>query len=208
MPVVRKRRLGKSIVLLTYPSQEALAKAFLRFQEFYECPAFRGKVFTLEEYRAWYEREFGAWTYYKDWSGFNVPGHIFDSFKHGLFDPLSPTERELLGMVAKEEQPYYVIGVYENTGLEHLEELSHELAHALFYTDHAYRFSVVGLLQKHDVTALLQEVREKGDYARAVLWDELQAYLIANPEDIKAPVPAGLRERLVALFEQHVPKLA
>ena len=40
----------------------------------------------------------------------------------------------------------------------------------------AYRYAVICELQAHDVAALLREVQAMGAYARAVLWDELQAH--------------------------------
>ncbi len=45
----RVHSIHPQIFLLSFPTQEYLAKTFLRFQEHYESPEFRGKIFSLEK---------------------------------------------------------------------------------------------------------------------------------------------------------------
>ncbi|MEK7106247.1 MAG: ABC transporter ATP-binding protein, partial [Patescibacteria group bacterium] len=71
----------RSIYLVEAPTQYALASTFLRFQEHYESPKFRGQFFSLEEFMDWYAEEYGNFTYYKDWTGFNIPSYILKSFR-------------------------------------------------------------------------------------------------------------------------------
>jgi len=53
----------------------------LRFEEYYESPRFKGRIFTFDEYRKWYVKnspkgkKTGRFTYYSDWSGFNIPSY-------------------------------------------------------------------------------------------------------------------------------------
>lgn len=62
----------KDVFHLNYLTQEQLASTFLRFQEHYESPEFRGKIFTLDEYKEWYMTNSpnsikkGIFTYYED----------------------------------------------------------------------------------------------------------------------------------------------
>ena len=63
MKVVRVR---KDIFHLKFNSQQELAETFLRFQEHYESPKYRGKVFTLGEFRKWYTDVHGSFSYYQD----------------------------------------------------------------------------------------------------------------------------------------------
>ena len=70
-----KTRLADGIFLVRFDTQYALASTFLRIQEHYESNRFRNRVFSLEQYMDWYAAEFGAFTYFEDWSGFNV--HIW-----------------------------------------------------------------------------------------------------------------------------------
>ena len=102
--------------------------AILRIQEHYESSRFRSRVFTLEEYMDWYAERFGAFTYFEDWSGFNVPSTAFEPFYEGRFDPLSEKERRLLRLFERERAPFYVIGITSD------DDLQHELAHALYFT--------------------------------------------------------------------------
>lgn len=62
-----------------------LAMTFLRAQEWYESPKFHHKLFTLEEYMRWYSKAYGkgAFTYPKDWSGFNVPSAAVTAIMNG-----------------------------------------------------------------------------------------------------------------------------
>ena len=55
-----------------------LANLFMRCQVFYECPnpKIRNHVFTIEEYKEWYTKDFkknDIFTYGNDWKGFNIP---------------------------------------------------------------------------------------------------------------------------------------
>ncbi|WP_213030935.1 hypothetical protein, partial [Acinetobacter baumannii] len=74
----------------------------------------------------------------QDWSGFNVPSTAFAPFYAGAFDPLTHKERRLLALFAGLKGRFYVIGIYEGRG----STLTHELAHALFFTDSDYRKGV------------------------------------------------------------------
>lgn len=64
---------------VNFSSQEELASTFLRFQEHFESPSFKGKIFSLDDYKRWYIKhspngqKTGEFTYYSDWSGFNIP---------------------------------------------------------------------------------------------------------------------------------------
>ena len=100
-----KNAIGEGIFLVRFDTQYALASTFLRIQEHYESSRFRNRVFTLEEYMDWYAERFGAFTYYQDWSGFNVPSTAFDPFYAGRFDPLMRKEERLLRLFEGERRP-------------------------------------------------------------------------------------------------------
>src|SRR4249920_176504 len=105
-------RIARGIFLVRFDSQYELASTFLRIQEHYESSRFRGRVFTLEQYMDWYAARFGAFTYFEDWSGFNVPSTAFEPFYRGRFDPLLRKEARLLRRFRRfrhRRTPYYVI---------------------------------------------------------------------------------------------------
>ena len=198
---MKRTRLAHDILLLRFDTQYELASTFLRFQEHYESSRFRGRLFTLEEYMDWYAKEYGAFTYLEDWSGFNVPSTAFDPFYEGRFDPLLKKEERLLRALRRERGPYYVIGIWSE------QDLRHEIAHALFFTRPEYRTAVLAAMRRYDTSALARRLAKAG-YHRHVLADETHAYLIAPSESLggtKALAP--LQKELRALYRRHAPSL-
>ncbi|MBR0781263.1 ABC transporter ATP-binding protein [Bradyrhizobium iriomotense] len=200
-----KQRVGPGIYLLRFKTQYELTSTFLRVQEHYESPEFHGRVFSLEQYMDWYAEQNGNFTYYQDWSGFNVPSTAFAPFYSGAFDPLSRKEKRLLGMLARLRGRFYVIGIYQGGG----STLRHELAHALFFTDADYRKQVREAMRSYDTRALGRQIAKAG-YAQHVIEDETQAYLIAPSGKLGAASKAllPLRRKLRALFREHATKLS
>ncbi|WP_050400001.1 hypothetical protein [Bradyrhizobium embrapense] len=197
---VRKHKIASDIYLLQFETQYELASTFLRPQEHYESPHFHGRIFNLEQYMDWYASRHGNFTYYKDWSGFNLPSTAFKPFYDGAFNPLSEKEKRLLALFRKLRKPFYVIGVFGPSAAS----LRHELAHALYFVDHTYRDRVRDAIQGYDTAKLARTIAEAG-YAKHVIPDELQAYLIAPSEKLARGFRqlSPLRRKLRAIFSQH-----
>jgi hypothetical protein len=204
-----KSKVAAGIYLLRFKTQYELTATFLRVQEHYESPRFHGRIFSLEQYMDWYAAEKGNFTYYQDWAGFNVPSTAFQPFYDGKFDPLSAKEKRLLRLFENLRERFYVIGIYEQ-GAKH--SLTHELAHALYFTDAAYREAVRKEIRAYNTSALAKQIAKAG-YANHVIPDEMQAYLVQPSDKIgSSPSLAPLRRKLRALFRQHsghlsVPKI-
>lgn len=198
---ILKSRVAKGIYLLRFESQYELAATFLRVQEHYESPRFHGRIFTLEQYMDWYAARHGNFTYYQDWSGFNVPSTALQPFYDGKFDPLSRKEQRLLGLFRNLRERFYVIAIHDGGKRG---TLTHELAHALFFTDAAYRRAVRKAMGEYDISGLERQIADAG-YARHVIADEVQAYLVAPSGSLGAASRAlqPLRRKLRALFRQH-----
>jgi hypothetical protein len=203
---IAKSKVGKGIYLLRFKTQYQLTATFLRVQEHYESPRFHGRIFSLEQYMDWYAERYGNFTYYQDWSGFNVPSTAFQPFYEGKFDPLNEKETQLLGLFKDLRERFYVIGVYDSGAKD---SLTHELAHALFFIDDRYREAVREAMRAYDTTALEKQLAKAG-YASHVIPDEAQAYLVAPSDELGAPSrPLGpLRKKLRALFRQHASGLS
>jgi hypothetical protein len=195
---ITKTKLADGIYLVRFRTQYELAASFLRVQEHYESPRFSGRVFTLEQYMDWYAARYGAFTYYQDWAGFNVPSTALRPFYQGKFDPLLAKEKRLLRLLKSLRGRFYVIGIYEN------EDLTHELAHALFFTDADYRHAVRAAMRRYDTSALKRQIAKAG-YARHVLPDEVHAYLVAPSGKLGRRTRAlePLRKELRKLFKRH-----
>ena len=199
---IKKRTLADGIYLVRFATQYELAATFLRLQEHYESPRFSRRVFSLEEFMDWYAAEYGAFTYYDDWAGFNVPSSAFAAFYQGKFDPLLEKEKRLLRLFEKVRGRFYVIGIYESG------DLTHELAHALYFTDADYRHAVQRAMHGYDTSALAKEIAEAG-YAKHVIPDEVHAYLIAPSGKLggRSRALRPLRNKLRALFRRHSARL-
>src|ERR1035438_5938399 len=76
------KRYPGGIVHLKFKTQNKLARAFIRLQEFYESPypTIRRKYFTVDQFAKLYTKTFGEFSYYTDWHGFNLPGNIVQQF--------------------------------------------------------------------------------------------------------------------------------
>jgi len=200
-------KLRHGVYQVDFESREALLKTFLRPQEYYESPEFKGKVFTLDEYKAWYQESRGAdtFTYYSDWSGCNVPSYIFKDFKEGKFDPLSSQELALLKLLKTiKEQTFYVIGTF-NGGSKSV--LEHEILHGLYYTTPVYKAGIDLLLEvnKESLVDLKDHIRSLG-YHESVVLDEVQAYAGASSEyldDMGIKYPKSLTAKIQKLKELY-----
>lgn len=165
-----------NIYHLRFASTHEMCATMLRFQEHFESPKFRGKVFTLKEFKAWYKTTTAdnSFSYYTDWSGFNFPSRVITPFLLGHFGPLSKREQGLLKALSKIEGKFYLIATLGDD----LSALRHELGHALYYTDMKYKKAVDHIISKLPLTEYpKKKIRDLG-YHASVLSDELHAFLI------------------------------
>lgn len=146
---IKKTKVLDNIYCLDFKDPLELSKTFLRFQEHYESPKYRGKIFTLKEFKAWYSEAFGGgkFTYYQDWGGFNIPSYVLKPFYNGSFKRITKRERAVLDAFKSVKEPYYVVGVSGTWALRH------ELTHGLFYVNETYREKVLDVLNSLDLTA-------------------------------------------------------
>ena len=196
-----RRQIADGIYVVRFASQYALGSTFIRIQEHYESSRFRGRVFTLEDYMDWYAAQFGAFTYFEDWSGFNVPSTALEPFSTGRFDPLLRKEQQLLRLFRRVRPPFYVIGLYDD------DDLRHELAHALFFMRPDYRREVRAAMRRFNTARIARHLASLG-YHRRVLEDEVHAYLIAESDvpGVSAARLEPLRRSLRAIYRAHAPQ--
>jgi len=197
-----KVQSAPGIFVVRFTTQYELASTFLRVQEHYESTRFKNRVFTLEEYMDWYAERFGAFTYFEDWSGFNVPSTALRPFYDGTFDPLREKERRLLAMFRRIREPFYVIGIASE------QDLHHELAHALYYMQPEYRKAVNAAMRNYNTAGLARRLAAMG-YHRSVLADEVHAYLVSAEDlgEIKATRHAPLRKELKTIYRRFAPAI-
>ena len=192
---ITKEQILDKVFLLTFENQKEITSTFLRFQEHYESPKFRNKIFTLEEFKKWYSDLKGGFSYYTDWNGFNIPSYILKPFYDGKFDPLSEKEKQLLKLFKNENGKFYIIGIHKDTKSV-VNLLKHEMAHGLFYTNDEYRKNVQNILAQYDLKKIKNELREKGGYHEEVLDDEVHAYSLDSVNKLKSHIPAKMKKSL------------
>lgn len=205
---VKVAEVVPGVLHLTFPSQRLMATTMMRFQEHYESPKYRGKIFTRAEFDAWYSSQDrpGNVSYYKYWDGFNIPSRVLRRFKKGDFDPLDPKEQALLKRLAARESRFYLIATSGKDGDPKV--LRHEVAHGLWYTRPAYRRRAQALLRGVNLKPVYRMLERLG-YHPSVWLDEAHAWLGDDARDVRSeglnPKPyAALRKRLRALQREYV----
>src|SRR5437667_5675479 len=108
--------------------QYELTSTFIRLQEFYESPykEIRGQYFELDTFFDIYAKKMGNMTYFTDWNGFNVPGHIIDDFccLFLSYDNFRQKEKRFYRLSCDNTtKSYYIIGTWRKGDIDH--ELCH-----------------------------------------------------------------------------------
>jgi len=177
---------------VNFSNRRILALAFLRMQEHYESASsrFRGKIFTLDEFKRWQIKEKRRFSYLNDWRGFNVPSPVVLAVYNG-FPEHNLNEISLFRALKKrgilQRKKFYLIGTF---GWEP-ETVAHEIRHGMFYCDRDYRRKITQIVKKYKLETFCKYLLSIG-YCRKVLIDEIQAYTLTDfPAD--APITAEMR---------------
>ncbi|MGV8162513.1 MAG: ABC transporter ATP-binding protein [Candidatus Nanoarchaeia archaeon] len=199
---------------MQFKTQYEQNSTLLRFQEYYESPKFKGKVFTLKEFKDWYiqSTELGkkhGFNYYSYWQGFNFPSSNLKLFLKGKFDPLSKKEKEFLKIIKSiNKKKFYIITTFGRAKilLDH-----HEIAHGLFYMDNYYKKQVRQIMKKlttKENQTLERYLSKQMGYHKSVIEDEMQAYLLCELSGLKKlTMTANLKKisaELKKVYEKQV----
>lgn len=182
--------------------EEDAARAFIRFQEYYENPELKNKKdITVTDVENWWKRARDKGlkdVYYNAWAGFNIPGRIIlECVRSPLFRPKASIrdvfssrwnaqEDELLALIEtlphEEVQNGYFVAMWKDSN----DVLEHEIAHAFFSTCTPYKaeqtMNIAGL-PKDIYDHMITRLKEMGYHGDVVL-DEMQAYLSTYVESI------------------------
>lgn len=186
-------------VWISADSQEELGNTFIRFQEHYEGPKFRGQIFTVGQVRSWYASTYGTNTYQYDWCGYNFPSIVLKPFRDGLFDPLTIEEQNLIDLLKYRQDSFYIIGAQTD------DVLRHELSHALFAYSIKYKTDIELLFHKNkkELKKSIQYILDKG-YDKSVINDELQAYITDNDDEfLKSNISQNIIDQVNQLYNYH-----
>jgi hypothetical protein len=205
----------------SFNCQYQLTSSMVRLQEYYESPfeEIKRQYFSLEKFMDSYASKMPSknFTYFTDWSGFNIPGDVvLDFYKEFKYD-FSFKERTLLDLVllfrheklhGEENNNFYIIATYKNP--EEKSIIKHELAHAYWYLHKdTYAVNATSLLNnrkiisKESLDNSEKSLKAMG-YSEKVYSDELQAYYSTSPKKflVKAlKYPEG--EKLSGAFKRN-----
>lgn len=194
--MLSKLKVADYIWSITADSQDEIAKAFVRFQEYYENPALRGnKSISVHAVESWWKAtrsgSHAKDSYYEAWCGFNIPGRIIlETMTSSTFRPMWSLkdiwqrrfwkeEDSLLDIIAdlspEEIGASYFIGTSGTSD----DVLDHEIAHGFFSTNNTYKSSQlrnIARLPKDLYKQLRDDLIAMG-YHPFVIHDEIQAYL-------------------------------
>jgi len=195
------REIIPKVYFLTYDTRYNLCMSFVRIQEFYESPFYKGKYFTLEDFMDYWSLEFGngSFDYTSSWDGFNFSGNVLNKWIQ-LFSraPLREKENAILTTMINKIKYWedlndiYIIATHkENTAKRRKEIVEHELAHAMYCLYPKYKKSCDKLIEKLKSTewGMVKYSQTKiklndMGYCDDVADDEMQAYWsTSNPKD-------------------------
>lgn len=193
------------LYLIESNSRQVLAETFMRFQEYYESPEFKGRVFSVEDFAHWYALKYGSFTYAKDWYGFNIPSRAIEPFRRGQFDPLTPLEQRILNICRDARGDFYVIGVTPSAEY-FAETVKHEFVHGAFHVNSEYREEVGRCIEEYNIGPINKGLRRMG-YCDDVAVDETNSYVLVEPDTIQEYVSIqstkNLREKLDIIFKKY-----
>jgi hypothetical protein len=181
---MKLKKLDKNLLLFTFDTRKEITTTFFRVQEYYESPNLNlhRKKFSVFQFLQEQMCDDGHIDYFSFWSGFNIPGHIINSWwKDGAELDSTTKEEELMTQIwhnVDMSDRYYVIGAEEKD----LTTINHEIAHALYYLNRVYTHKMGDLIQefmtkyKEDYDSMVGELLRMG-YNEDVIDDEIQAYL-------------------------------
>lgn len=180
-----------SIFLFKFSDYYQMTMHFLRYQEYYESPNldFQSKAFTLLDFMEWYAKDFGQgqFSYTNDWSGFNLPGYVFEEVKGlGIPDPNKYDAAMLTAYEACLDQSkgnkFCVIAYVDDEST-----LQHEVAHGFYYLYEDYKNAMDDLISKlpQEVIKSMHAYLKDIGYTPRVFDDEIQAYFATGIKVVK-----------------------
>ncbi|MDP4039978.1 MAG: hypothetical protein Q8P57_05365 [Candidatus Pacearchaeota archaeon] len=195
---MRLKEIGGGIYLITSRNKKELGLAFLRVQERYESSEFKGKTFSLSEFKEWYKKNNrGKFDYCRVWTAFNLPSYALNPLFDGSFKYLSGYEKNLRSLLKHLKGDFYVVGLLEDASKE---VIAHEFSHAFFYLFQDYRKKVLKVLSGHDTKDIRAELMSWLDYTQEVLDDEVNSYILESPKALKSTIQEKLKKELENIF--------
>ena len=206
-----------SVFHIKFQTQYLLTSTFMRIQEYYESPfkTIRNQVFTCEDFMDLYASESGGFTYFTDWSGFNVPDNIVRKFDKQYKNIMIKKEARLFQTIKAnilyyDRRKFYIIAT--NSEINDAKCIRHELAHAYYYLKPSYRNKMNDLNHQNKWKKQWKIYLLDKGYCEDMIDDEIQAYCATdNTWDFNSrfPITKGLynySKNYRDLFDEYINK--
>lgn len=166
-----------NVLHFNFRSYRTMVRHFLRFQEYWENPHFRNKIFTHKEYKDWYLQQHDSYDIEVSWAGCAVSEKAFEPFFNKQFKP-NDKEKAVLEVVKHlRGDRFFVITSVGNDQ----DTVLHETAHAMYGMNAQYRKQVKSILESTlsaKTRDFLNTELSKMEYGPLRFDDELHAYLM------------------------------
>lgn len=189
------KQYGEKIWAVIGDTTSEIAHSFIRFQEYYENPIYKGvKGFSVVDIEKW-QATVSTKDYYSQWVGFNIPGRIFgEVYQAEGFKPFLEDETKLIQLLDRFPLHVLVDSYIIGAGRDQKEFdgiVQHEVAHALYTVNEDYRVEQnrnLSQIPYATFEAMYVGLGEIG-YDHTVLSDEIQAYMITDRELLQEKAP-------------------
>jgi len=173
------KEVKKNVFAVVVPDSYDRCMLFLRVQEYYENPKYKGKNFDIWEFVKYYSRN-NTFKYAADWEGFNLPYRVAEECYSNVIKYDTPYD-SLMDKILNEINPKgeaYIIGIDSING----ETIKHELCHANYYLNSKYKELADKLILTlpKELFDFLKKNLIRAGYHRSVINDEIQAYMLTD----------------------------
>lgn len=168
-----------NILALEFEKTIPMAIMFMRFQEFTEgYKTIRNRAMPEGDFLYRYWKKFKKVYHKAGWAGFNIKGSTLNTLVHE-YGPstLNELERDLVSIINDRYYPesnYFVIAYTKGDKTTK----KHEMHHAIFYLNPAYREKVSAILTSQDLTKAKKYLKKLGYNTKDnyIVLDETHAY--------------------------------
>ncbi len=224
--MLRKVKIADRIWAIYSDTEEEIGKAFVRFQEYYENKDLKGtKNITVKMIEDWWREDSAVFNidepYYTFWEGFNLPGKVIltllatSEFRSGFslwnwfvepsnYPRWHKEEDQFIDLLQDLSVDEIIDGYFIGMWKDATEVFDHELAHALYATNPAYKAAQVVNLSKlpNDIYDKLRLDLIESGYHPSVVHDEAQAYLSTYTSTLSGTFETHDYDAFTAPFEE------
>lgn len=178
------KEVRPDVFAIIVPDSYDRAMLFLRVQEYYENPTFKGTTFSIWDFIKEYSKD-NKFTYAHDWDGFNVPYSVAEKCYNETIRWFTPYDDIMIDIIDTigPLQEGCIIGVDSLSS----ETFEHEIRHSEYLLNKQYRRKANELIKGID-RVVYKEIADgllSMGYDVSVLRDEIQAYICTNYIDLK-----------------------